>query len=58
MRTALIQFSFLDKIASNAEEQALFLQTTFNQLQEAQSASTKDAEALVLQGTMLFLNGS
>lgn len=57
-RTAWIQYSFLDRIASNAQERALLLQNIYNQLQEAQASSEKDAEALLMQGTMLFLNGS
>lgn len=58
VRVAWIKFSFLDRIAKDQDEKKLILQNTFAQLQEASTANDKDAEPLLMQGTMLFLKGA
>lgn len=58
VKIAWIQYSFLDKIAADEAEAQLLLPTIYQQLQEASQAEQKDAEILLMQGTLLFLQGA
>ena len=54
LKTAWIQYSFIERLAKDKDERLLFMKSIYDQLQDVSQENPEDAESLLLQGLLLF----